>query len=81
MAVPSTSATPSPTTATVFVTQTVTVKLLVIIPSLKTNLGVLLATERATSRRHLMEAELVGGPEERSLYCFITGIYLVKPVW
>lgn len=52
MAVPSTSATPSPTTAAASVTQTVTTKLLVEIPSLKPGPEVLLATQRATSRRY-----------------------------
>lgn len=55
MAVPSTSATPSPTTATVLVTQTVTEKLLVGFPSLKPGPEVLLAAECAISWRHLNE--------------------------
>lgn len=45
MAVPSTSATPSPTTATESVTQNVTAKLLVVITSLKPGLEALLARE------------------------------------
>lgn len=48
---------PSPTTATAFVTQTVTVKLLVVIPSLKPRLEVLLATVHATAQRNLIEVK------------------------
>lgn len=57
MAVSSTSKTPSPTTATAFVTQTVTLKLLVVIPSLKPRLEVLLATVHATAQRNLIEVK------------------------
>lgn len=57
MAASSTSATPSPTTATAFVTRTVTVKLLVVMPSLKPLLEVLLATVHATAQRHLIEVK------------------------
>lgn len=70
MAVPSTLAAPSPTAATACVTQIVTAQLLVKIPSLKSGLGFLLATERVTPSRHFIELYIFCGPEKRRLHCF-----------
>lgn len=61
MAVSSTSSTPSPTTATVFVLKTVTAQLLVAIPSLTQALEILFATQQGTTRRHVIDGYMWSG--------------------